>query len=199
MYLLYWFFTFCGIIYVLLLLLPQVSPFPSSRLPAECFGGQTVSHDYNVHTQSVNTCTIQNPKSAYMLVYHRLEQEQEQEKTLSPSMTVPALHREVSQVEACLAAPVLKDNQQHTLFRRIFSPPHLLYALQVTKAALHQTWQHLCSLEGQASAVSVAMTTSTYQAVEQLFVDQLCQGVYFVLQFLSKSSSSHEHLYTEVG
>ena len=167
-----------------------------------------------MHTHTVETCTIANPKSAYMLVYHRqLREEREKEEmemeTTSPSSApssapslgiVPALKREVSETEAALLAPILLDNQQHALITRIFSLHHLTFSLGLTKTTVRQTWASLLALATATEAAdSDFESVADFQLAEIIFADQLCLAVYFVIQFLSKSSSSLETLFTEVS
>ena len=48
------------------------------------------------------------------------------------------------------------------------------------------------------TASSESALVPSFQDAERLFAEQMCQGVHFVLQFLSKASSNQQHLYTEV-
>jgi len=173
----------------------EISLFAASRIPAECFGGMTVSHDFDLHSHTVETSTIVNPKSAYMLIYDRVQcQEPRQEliiREMSVECPVPALQRTVSSVESSLAEPLLRDNQLHTLIRRVFSQNHLKCSLEFAKSSIVQAWSTVQALAKDNAA------TSAFQNASRAFTDQLCQGVYFVLHFLSKSSSSLETLYKE--
>jgi hypothetical protein len=162
-----------------------------------------------LHTQTVETCAIANPKSAYMLVYYRQqdqeeeeeeqqqgqdeEEQQEQQQEQSDGWMVPALRREVTDVEASLAAPILRDNQQHALLSREFRQPHLACSLGLTRAALTRAWPALQSLAAEEHGGA-----EEYRAAESVFAEQLCQGVHFVLQFVSKSSACQEKLFPEV-
>ena len=51
----------------------EVTEFSASRIDAECFGGSTTTHDFNVATNRLHTEESVNPKSAYMLVYRRTQ------------------------------------------------------------------------------------------------------------------------------
>jgi hypothetical protein len=50
----------------------EVTEFTESRLEAECFGGKTKCYDYSADS-GVNQVDIVNVKSAYMLVYRRVQ------------------------------------------------------------------------------------------------------------------------------
>jgi hypothetical protein len=172
----------------------QVSLFTATRIPAECFGGQTVSHDYDMHSHTVETSTIANPKSAYMLVYYR---QCPDEITLLLSKENPIHLSEVSTVEASLVEPILRDNQQHTLVRRLFCGHHLSHTLEFMKTALSQSFSIL-----RANAERTTSTDETsvaaYHDAESNFAKQLCQCIHFVLLYLSKSSSNHAELFSAV-
>ena len=175
---------------------PQITLFNGSRIPTECFGGQTVSHDFNLHTQTVETLAIPNPKSAYLLVFHRLPGGSLDGPRDSAGK--PALRREMSTVEVSNAAPILQDNQQHMLVSRIFNQPHLAFMLELIKATLLQARESVLSSPETEMSININTTPSfiVKNSLVRRFIDQMCQVVYFVVQFLSKTR--HEYLYTGV-
>ena len=150
-----------------------------------------------MHTHKIETCAIANPKSAYMLVYSRLQKSQQEQCTQS-STFVSKLCREVSDVETRLVSSILGDNQQHTLTTRLFSRDHLAFTLRLTKMVLSQRWALLQSL---AAAVEESKSDNYSECLgeENAFACSICQGVYFILHFLAKASSDSYGLYTEVG
>ena len=98
----------------------EVSLFSEARIPAECFGGLTTSHDYQVSSQTWTSNKSLNRKSAYMLVYHRIE---------------PLMENTPRPMGGELVAPpsLVRDFQEHILCQRVFSRPHMdfMRSLQV--------------------------------------------------------------------
>eukprot|EP01035_Chromulina_nebulosa_P018175 gene18175-23833_t len=60
-----------------------VKDFSESSIESECFGGKHTSHEYNKATDSFYKNDIPNPKSAYMLIYHRIQPIHESSKGAS--------------------------------------------------------------------------------------------------------------------
>jgi hypothetical protein len=101
----------------------EVTPFSEMRIPAECYGGMTTSHDYMASTQTWTSQKTPNCKSAYMLVYNR---------TSVSSCEVD----EGLVLDEVPPAAVVADNQTHILSHRVYSGPHMEFMHSVAGALL---------------------------------------------------------------
>lgn len=104
----------------------EVTPFSDLRIPAECFGGMTTSHDYIVSTQTWTSQKTPNPKSAYMLVYNRTSVGSCEVRVDEIIDDIPPL-------------AVVEDNQTHILSHRVYSGPHMEYMHSVASTLLNPT------------------------------------------------------------
>jgi len=115
----------------------EVTEFSASRIDAECFGGSTTTHDFNVATNRLHTEESVNPKSAYMLVYRRTQplgegwQLAQELATPTPGSAV-AENGVAFSAEGCapggvsmrqlLRRQIERDNAVHALTARLIDP-----------------------------------------------------------------------------
>lgn len=103
----------------------EIYSFKVSQVAAECFGGVTQSHEYNVSTESVVTNTIVNPKNAYMLVY------QKQKKVMR---SFPSLQMDGDPIYKS----IVEDNAKHRLCLRILNKNHFVFYIDIVQTLIQQ-------------------------------------------------------------
>lgn len=137
---------------------------------------------------------MENPKSAYMLVYHRHASETVRE----------AGPEAVSEREEALLGPLLEDNQRHTLLSRMFTHTHLRSSLDLVGGALRQSWVELqalaLTLSGEIEGEGEGAALCVYRRKERVLVRQLSQAARLVLQLLARATPAIvQELYSQVA
>jgi hypothetical protein len=88
----------------------EVLEFSIDRLEGECFGGSTTQHEYNLSSHSFMSTEVVNPKSAYMLIYSKVNKKYSATVESKPCTDMEPIN-----------SKIINENADHSLAVRMLS------------------------------------------------------------------------------